>query len=264
MGTRNLPSRSRKPFALPDLDGSLIPRKISGMRVCSPASLNADKAAMVCIKVSAVPPDLEIATKRVVACGSLASSVSKAVRIEIVDEMQLRRRPQRADPRNGKPGKLRQSLAAEAGAAGAENDDIGCPVRQLACGIADRLQIGVRFRQAQQRQSAIGMPGPESWSSAPSARAKAAFSTSAPMPCDPIRSSRALSIDWTMFMLGISLESRKRRNGGNQRERYSVVPLDVSPFGLPAIVTNKPPPYRRFATRLASSIVTASIKALRR
>ena len=64
--------------------------------------------------------------------------------------------------------------------------------------------------------------------------------------------------------VGISLESRKRRNGGDQRERYSVAPLDVSPFGLPAIVTNKPPPYRRFATRLASSIVTASIKALRR
>ena len=63
---------------------------------------------------------------------------------------------------------------------------------------------------------------------------------------------------------GISLESRETRNGRNQRERYSVVPLDVSPFGLPATVTNNPPPYRRLATRLASSIVTASISALRR
>ena len=32
---------------------------------------------MVCISVSAVPPDFEIATKRVVASGSLASSASK-------------------------------------------------------------------------------------------------------------------------------------------------------------------------------------------
>ena len=47
------------------------------MRVCKPASLHADSAAMVCISVSAVPPDFEIATKRVVASGSLASSVAE-------------------------------------------------------------------------------------------------------------------------------------------------------------------------------------------
>ena len=47
------------------------------MRASSPACLSADSAAMVCIKVSAVPPDFEIATKRVVASGSFASMVSK-------------------------------------------------------------------------------------------------------------------------------------------------------------------------------------------
>ena len=99
---------------MPDLAGSLIPRKMSGMRVCSPSPFTADSAAMVCIKVSAVPPDFEIATKRVVACGSLASIVPKLSRIEIVDEMELRRRPQRADARHGIAGKLRQRLSAEA------------------------------------------------------------------------------------------------------------------------------------------------------
>ena len=44
------------------------------MRVASPSAFSADSAAMVCISVSAVPPDFEIATKRVVASGSFASS----------------------------------------------------------------------------------------------------------------------------------------------------------------------------------------------
>jgi hypothetical protein len=47
------------------------------MRVCNPSFFIADKAAIVCINVSAVPPDLEIATNRVVARGSLASRVPK-------------------------------------------------------------------------------------------------------------------------------------------------------------------------------------------
>ena len=72
------PSRSRRPLRLPALAGSVRPRKISGMRGSRPAALSADSAAMVCISVSAVPPDFEMATKRVVACGSRASSVAEA------------------------------------------------------------------------------------------------------------------------------------------------------------------------------------------
>ena len=42
----------------------------------SPACTTAASAAIVCISVSPVPPDFEIATKRVVASGSCASSAA--------------------------------------------------------------------------------------------------------------------------------------------------------------------------------------------
>ena len=70
----------------------------------------------------------------------------KAVRIQIVDEMQLRRWTKRTNTRDAEPGKLRQSLTAEAGPAGAQNNDVCRPVCQLACGIADHLEVGVGFR----------------------------------------------------------------------------------------------------------------------
>ncbi len=47
---------------------------MSGMRGPRFCAFSADSAAMVCISVSAVPPDLEMATKRVLACGSRFSS----------------------------------------------------------------------------------------------------------------------------------------------------------------------------------------------
>jgi hypothetical protein len=65
------------PVALPRLSaslaGSVMPRNSSGMRASRAASLTAANAATVCISVSAVPTDFEIATKRVVASGSFAS-----------------------------------------------------------------------------------------------------------------------------------------------------------------------------------------------
>ena len=45
------------------------------MRAASPACFTAASAAVVCISVSPVPPDFEIATKREVASGSRSSSV---------------------------------------------------------------------------------------------------------------------------------------------------------------------------------------------
>ena len=68
------------------------------MRASSPSALTADSAAMVCISVSAVPPDFEMATKRVVASGSRAEQRAERVGIEIVDEMQARRRAQAPTP----------------------------------------------------------------------------------------------------------------------------------------------------------------------
>ena len=108
------------------------------MRAPSPRSLSADSAAMVCIRVSPVPPDFEIATKRVVPCGSFSSNASKRDRIEIVHEMDARRLAQRRRRPGRVAGKLRQRLAAEARAAGAEKHDVGRagrdePLRRLAC-----------------------------------------------------------------------------------------------------------------------------------
>src|SRR5262245_25499871 len=85
----------------------------------------------------------------------------KAVGIKIVDEVQLRRRAKRADARDGEPSKLRQGLTAEAGPASAKNNDVCCPVRQLTRGISDHLEVRVGFRQTQQRQSAVSIPGPK-------------------------------------------------------------------------------------------------------
>ena len=46
------------------------------MRTASPAAFTAASAAVVCIRVSPVPPDFEIATKREVASGSRLSSAA--------------------------------------------------------------------------------------------------------------------------------------------------------------------------------------------
>ena len=102
------------------------------MRAASPAAFTAASAAMVCIRVSPVPPDFEIATKRVVASGSLSSSAAEGRGIEIVHEMQARARAQGADARHAVAGELRQRLAAEARSAGAENDDVGRARRAAA------------------------------------------------------------------------------------------------------------------------------------
>ena len=72
-----------------------------------------------------MPPDFEIAMKRVVASGSLASNVAVGRGIEIVHEMQARRRAERLDAAHADAGKLRQRLPAEARSAGAEHHDIG-------------------------------------------------------------------------------------------------------------------------------------------
>ncbi len=68
------PSKSRKPLLLPGFAASLMPKNNSPMRASSPAAFTALSAAAACISVSPVPPDFEIAMKRVVASGSFASS----------------------------------------------------------------------------------------------------------------------------------------------------------------------------------------------
>ncbi len=92
-------SRSRKALRLPPFTGSLRPRNNSPMRDCRPAALQAESAAMVCISVSPVPPDFEIATKREVASGSFASSAPKLAGSRL--SMKWMRGPSRKAPTPG-------------------------------------------------------------------------------------------------------------------------------------------------------------------
>ena len=50
-----------------------MPKNSSGVFAARPAARTAAMAAMVCISVSPVPPDFDMATKRVAASGSRAS-----------------------------------------------------------------------------------------------------------------------------------------------------------------------------------------------
>jgi hypothetical protein len=200
MGTRYLPSRSRKPFALPGMAGSVMPRKMSGMRVSNPASPSADKIAMVCIKVSAVPPDLEIATKRLVACGSLASSFAKVS----ASRLSMKRN------RGGTPSAPMPATAYPASCAKVCPPRLEPPVPRMTMSVARSASWRAVSRMFSRSLRASGKRSSgrlrsawraRSQSSAPSARISAASSSRALMPCDPMCSSRALSIDWAMFIL---------------------------------------------------------------
>ena len=87
--------------------------------------------------------------------------------------MQARRIAQYADARHRMAGKLGQRLPAQAGAAGAEQHDIGRACRQPAGGLFDAVEVVTLRGQPQQRQSAVGMPRPQ-----PVERALAAFQRS--------------------------------------------------------------------------------------
>ena len=122
------------------------------------------------------------------------------VGIEIVHEMQARAVAQRADALDGVAGELRQRLPAEARSAGAEDDHVGGAV-------AEQRGAAVRMPARSSRRS-----GSRSSGSAPSAcraliqssaaalRASASFSAAPPTPWAPMRSARALSMDWRSGM----------------------------------------------------------------
>ena len=63
----------------PSLRGSESPSMISAGRARRPALSSAESTAIVCIRVSPVPPDFEIATKRVEASGSRCRTWSKVI-----------------------------------------------------------------------------------------------------------------------------------------------------------------------------------------
>ena len=80
----------------------------------------AESTAIVCIRVSPVPPDFEIATNCVEASGSLCRMRSKVMRVEIVEEVDARALGEAPGARHRIVLQLRQRLPAEARAAGAE------------------------------------------------------------------------------------------------------------------------------------------------
>ena len=64
-------------------------------------------------------------------------------------------------PGNGEARKLRQGLPAQAGAAGAEDNDIGRAVRELTGRVSNCLKIVVGLGQAEQRQAVVRMADTE-------------------------------------------------------------------------------------------------------
>jgi hypothetical protein len=86
---------------------------------------------------------------------------AKGFRIEIVHEVYARRLAQRADAGHAITGELRQRLAAQAGAACAEENDVGCIEHELAARLTRLHQALMAFRQAQQRQCTICVPPPQ-------------------------------------------------------------------------------------------------------
>ncbi len=75
--------------------------------------------------------------------------------------MQARRRVQGADAGHRIEGELRQRLAAERGAAGAENDDVGGALAEPGGGLLDAGEVVLLLGQAQQRQRALGVMLPQ-------------------------------------------------------------------------------------------------------
>ena len=110
-------SRSRRPLRLAGPGRLADAEEMRRADRARPPS-RASSAAMVCISVSPVPPDFEIATKRVVASGSRCEQRAVGVGIEIVHEMQARpvaqarrrraRRGRQAAPASGRRGSIRR------------------------------------------------------------------------------------------------------------------------------------------------------------
>ena len=111
---------------------------------------------MVCISVSPVPPDFEIATKRVVVSGSCASMPSNVAGSRLSRKW-MRGCRAGADAGHGVARELRQRLAAEARAAGAEEDHVGRAVAQQRRVAEDGGDVVALLRQPQQRQRAVGV-----------------------------------------------------------------------------------------------------------
>ena len=101
-----------------------------------------------------MPPDFDIATKRLVASGRRCSTPLEGGRVEIVEEVHARVLGEAPGARHGVVAQLRQGLPAEARAAGAEEDDVGRLAREPRRRGADGAEIVARARHVQERQPA--------------------------------------------------------------------------------------------------------------
>ena len=126
-------------------------------------------------------------------------------------------------------GQLRQRLPAEAGAAGAENDDVGGalrePLRRRRGSPAGRPASPAAAAAAGRRRRGARA----SISSAASARSSVAASAWSATPCGPTFFSSALSMDWMASCHGCRIVSAP--NAERPCATASLGAVEVSPFG---------------------------------
>ena len=153
--------------------------------------------------------------------------------------MKCRRGGARSAPTPGTrvAGKLRQRLPAEAGAAGAEEDDVGGVFGEPAAGVADRRQIVMGFRQPQQRQAAVGMARAQGIERGLGAVERGVERLVGNAVRPDVLFQRAVDglDEWPWLQDLICLSTSRKRT---QRVHSA---LEVSPFGRPATVTSMPP-----------------------
>ena len=196
---------------------------------------------MVCIRVSPVPPDFEIATKRVVASGSRASSSAKLCGSRLSMKCRRGGGAQRADARHREAGKLRQRLAAEARAAGAENDDVGRAGRPAGAPCPGSSPDRRGFPAAAATADRCRHDG----RAASRARPPRAPARPSAHPLDAVRADVFLAriVDGLKDAHAvICLESRAGRNGRNNATAIPWFRSRSAPSACPATVTSMPPP----------------------
>ena len=194
------PSRSRRPFGLPALAGSVRPRRAvrdRGLR--SSARDSAGDGLHQRLGGAAGLRDRDEARRRAAAAAPAARRSSAGSRLSRKCRRGGSRK--RADARHGVAGELRQRLPAEARAAGAEEHHVGGALAQQPCVAEDRGDVVAPLRQAQQRQRCRRRGAARSAASASPVRCERGVER---RPCAPCRSIAAISAMADVYVLGES------------------------------------------------------------
>ena len=157
------------------------------------------------------------------------------------------------------------------------------PLLSLAAASLDAGEVVLLLGQAQQRQRALGVMLPQPVERAlgtgkrigQRAVGQAVLADGlGERAVDGLNQGHGLSAVMPGFEPGMTLGTQRpclpKQDGRDKPgddggwPAHSGAPIEVTPLGLPTTVVSMPPPYSRLATRLASSMVTASIRAPRR